>query len=346
MKSSNPKVTVFMPVYNGEKHLQEAIESVLRQTYTDFEFLIINDGSTDKSTEIIESYKDARICLVHNKNNMRIAATRNRGLELAKGEYLVSMDCDDICLPDRVSKLVDFMDSNPDVGVCGSWFEKFGENTKSKIVKFPLEYDSIKASLFFFCSILNPSSILRLKYFRDNNLTYNTNLTYSSEDYDIWLRAAKHFKLGNIPEVLLRYRVIPDSLSHRINPAEKEEIKPVLAGNLELLDIKSDQERLDLYYKIYSEKFVANEKFLITAEKWLEQIQKSNFSMQIYNNEAFNKALGEKWFNLCLESTDLGLFAYNAFYKSPLINYTSLNLKQKTSFAVKCLAGYKPKLIK
>lgn len=342
MKSNSPKVTVFMPVYNGEKHLEEAIESILNQEYTDYEFLIVNDGSTDRSVEIIESYKDSRIRLVNNEQNMRIAATRNRGLELAKGEYLVPMDCDDISLPDRITKLVDFMDRNPDIGVCGTWFEKFGENVKSKIVKFPLDNESIKASLFFFCSVLNPSSILRLKFFRDNNLTYNTDLTYTSEDYDIWLRASRHFKMRNIPEVLLRYREAPNSLSHRANPIAQEELKPVLAANLNLLDAASDQEKLNLYYKIYSEEISKDKDFLITAEKWLKEIQDTNFSRQIYNPEAFNRALGEKWFNLCRESTALGLFTYKTFHKSSLSNYTSLNFKQKASFATKCILGYNP----
>ena len=98
--NNNPKVTVFMPVYNGEKYLREAIDSILNQTFTDFEFLIINDGSTDSSVEIINSYDDSRIRLIHNEKNLKLVATLNKGLDLARGKYIARMDCDDISLPD------------------------------------------------------------------------------------------------------------------------------------------------------------------------------------------------------------------------------------------------------
>src|SRR5215472_9201923 len=99
-----------MPVYNGEKHLREAIDSILSQTFRDFEFLIINDGSTDGSVEIIASYRDPRILLVHNEKNLGLIATLNRGMDLARGEYITRMDCDDISLPRRLEKQVAFME--------------------------------------------------------------------------------------------------------------------------------------------------------------------------------------------------------------------------------------------
>ena len=110
-----------MPVYNGERYLREAIDSILNQTFKDFEFLIINDGSTDLSVEIIESYADKRISLAHNGQNLGLITTLNRGFDLACGEYIARMDCDDISLPDRLEKQVVFMDNHPEIGICGSW---------------------------------------------------------------------------------------------------------------------------------------------------------------------------------------------------------------------------------
>ena len=114
----NTKVTVLMPVYNGEIYLKQAIESILHQTLSDFEFLIINDGSTDASVEIIQSIKDPSIRLLHNRTNLTLVPTLNKGLELARGEYVARMDCDDISLPERLAKQVEFMDRFRDVGVC------------------------------------------------------------------------------------------------------------------------------------------------------------------------------------------------------------------------------------
>ena len=115
----NPKVTVLMPVYNCEKYLRESIESILNQTFKDFEFLIINDGSSDKSAEIVESYNDNRINFVQNEKNIGLAASLNRGLDIAKGEYIARMDADDISLPERLEKQVRFMETNPQIGICG-----------------------------------------------------------------------------------------------------------------------------------------------------------------------------------------------------------------------------------
>ena len=121
----NPKVTVLMPVYNGEKYLKEAITSILLQTFDDFEFLIINDGSSDASVDIIQSFRDPRIRLVHNDTNIGLIATLNKGLKLAHGKYVARMDQDDISLPRRLEKQTYFMDNNPDVGVCGTWIKLF-----------------------------------------------------------------------------------------------------------------------------------------------------------------------------------------------------------------------------
>jgi glycosyltransferase involved in cell wall biosynthesis len=106
------KISILMPVYNGEKYLREAIDSILNQTFTDFEFLIVDDGSTDNSVEIINSYQNSRINLVKNDKNEGLVYTLNRGLSLAKGEYIARMDCDDISLPERLKKQIDFLDSN------------------------------------------------------------------------------------------------------------------------------------------------------------------------------------------------------------------------------------------
>ena len=115
-----------MTVHNGEKHLSEAIDGILNQTFKDFEFLVIDDGSTDGSADIIQSYKDVRIRFISNGKNLSVPVSLNMGLNLARGEYIARMDCDDISLPQRLEKQVQFMDANPEVGVCGTWLETFG----------------------------------------------------------------------------------------------------------------------------------------------------------------------------------------------------------------------------
>ena len=126
----NPKVTVLMSVYNGEKYLQEAIDSILEQTFKDFEFLIINDGSTDKTGEILESYHDLRIKIINNEKNIGLTKSLNKGLKLARGEYIARQDADDISMPERLEKEVEFLETHQDYAVVGAFAKIINKNSE------------------------------------------------------------------------------------------------------------------------------------------------------------------------------------------------------------------------
>ena len=197
-----PSITVLMPVYNAEKHLSEAIESILNQTYKDFEFLIINDGSSDQSESIINRYNDKRIRYIKNNTNLKIAETLNKGISLAKGKYIARMDADDISLPERLMHQVDFLDSNPDVGVCGTWFRTTGISNRT--VRTPVDDPNIKSFLFFNSPFCHPSVMIRKEILLLNNITYE-DILYA-EDYLLWIKLSRCTKMANIPEVLFIYR--------------------------------------------------------------------------------------------------------------------------------------------
>src|SRR3990167_9541788 len=133
------KVTVLMPIFNVEKYIGEAIKSILTQSFTDLELLIINDGSTDKTANLVRKYK----------NNRGLVAVLNQGMKLIKSRYLVRMDGDDISLPTRIEKQVQFMESHPEIDVCGTWFEVFESGAKSKTYSRPVSPAACKASLLF-----------------------------------------------------------------------------------------------------------------------------------------------------------------------------------------------------
>jgi glycosyltransferase involved in cell wall biosynthesis len=212
MAPEKPKITVLMPVYNGEKYLEEAIESILDQTFTDFEFLIINDGSTDRSVEMIESYNDPRIRLVHNKTNMKLTATLNRGLRLARGEYIARMDCDDISLPERFEKQLSFLEANPEVGIIGSGFKIIDQNgiSVNAPVLFPSRPGVVEWCLYFYSPISHPAAMMRKEVvLRTGGYTSEViygREKYSGEDYDLWRRSCKVTKLSNLQDVMLLLR--------------------------------------------------------------------------------------------------------------------------------------------
>ncbi len=200
-----PYITVIMPVYNAEKYVHEAIESILNQTYVDFEFLIFNDCSTDSSKQIIQSFNDPRIRLIDSAVNTGYVKHLNDGLELAKGKYIARMDADDISRPDRFQKQVDFLDGHEEVGVCGTYIEFVG--TKKGVVDFPIAHrDIITHFLLHGNGMAHPSVMLRKSVLDQHDILYNRALE-PAEDYDLWDRISIHAQLYNMPEVMLHYRV-------------------------------------------------------------------------------------------------------------------------------------------
>ena len=203
--SENPKVTVLMPVYNGEKYIRPAIESILRQTYKDFEFLIINDGSTDESVNIIKSYHDDRIRVVNNKINLKLIQTLNNGIKLSRGKFIARMDCDDISMPVRLEKQVHFMENNPEVGVLGTGIIVIDEKGRHlKKYRYPSRNSHIRWSLCFYSPIVHPTVMIRRHLLLDC-CGYNKKMLHA-EDYDLWCRLCHRTKLSNLEEYLLYLR--------------------------------------------------------------------------------------------------------------------------------------------
>lgn len=199
------KISVIMPVYNGEKYLREAIDSILNQTFTDFEFIIINDCSTDSTEDIIKSYDDSRIVYIKNEKNLGVAGTLNKGLDVAKGEYVARMDADDISLPARFEKQVSFMDKNSNIGVCGSQILIFEDNEPEKIFAFSEKDAALRVDMLFNCAFAHPSVIIRKSILDNHNICYN--LEYEkAEDYRMWYDIMRVSKSHNIQEPLLKYR--------------------------------------------------------------------------------------------------------------------------------------------
>lgn len=205
-----PKLTVLMPVYNAEKHLREAVESILKQSFSDFEFLIIDDGSKDHSVEIINSFDDKRIRLMINDQNMGISKTLNKGIKLASCNVIARMDADDISLPERLEKQFDFLSDNPDYCLVSANVEKITEGGET-LQKFEPDPDFIYFNLTFHCyGIFHPTVMYRKKAVEDVGMYPLTH----SEDFRLWCKLIRNFRIHNIPEILVKYRVWSESISH------------------------------------------------------------------------------------------------------------------------------------
>jgi len=207
-----PKISVIMSAYNAEKYIAEAIESILNQTFKNFEFIIINDCSTDNSLKIIKKYmkKDKRIILINNKKNFGRAKSRNRGLKIAKGKYIAILDSDDVSLSERFEKQYNFLEQHQDVFLVGTGSINIDENGIKKSISKPIcSFKKISKILPFNNCIFHPSIMFRNgdKYFYREKFPY-------SQDYDLYLRLlSKGKRLVNMPEILIKYRINPHAVS-------------------------------------------------------------------------------------------------------------------------------------
>jgi len=208
-----PKISVLMPIYNTPKgYLKETIESILNQTFTDFEFLILNDSPDNTELdEIVASYKDKRIKYSKNEKNLGITPSRNKLINMARGEYLAVMDHDDISLPERFEKEVAYLDNNPDVGVVSCNIEEF---PKKELIKNPCEDADIKLALMRRCVVVHPATMIRKSVLDDNKIRYEERFS-PAEDYALWCRLIPYTQFHNLREVLFRYRVYPGNTSSR-----------------------------------------------------------------------------------------------------------------------------------
>lgn len=203
-----PKVSIIMPNYNAGNYLLESIESILNQTFSDFEFIIIDDCSTDRSWEIIQEYskKDTRIIALKNEENLKICKTLNKWLEIARGEYIARMDSDDVAFPDRLEKVYNMISSDENLWVCWSnFFVIDGNWNKIWEKKFPHTDDQCRKSIWFRNPFAHNTVIFRKKCY-DDFWGYNDDFVYA-EDFELWLRFGQKYKFYNVQLPLVQYRV-------------------------------------------------------------------------------------------------------------------------------------------
>jgi len=207
-----PKISVILPVYNSEKYLGEAIASILNQSFSDFELIILNDGSTDNSKNVIESFNDKRIVLV-DQSNLGLAATLNRGIMMARGELIARQDNDDVSLPDRLEKQIEFLESNPHISLLGTAAEIIDESGKStgRYHKHSTDSTVLKFNLLFNNPFVHSSIVFRrsvLGLVGD----YSTDPLFF-EDHNLWSRIARVSGVSNLNACLVKYRELTSSMS-------------------------------------------------------------------------------------------------------------------------------------
>ncbi len=320
-----PLVSIIMPVYNAKKYLQESIESIINQTYTNFEFIIIDDGSKDGSLDIISSYalNDMRIKFFKNTGKKGCYGARNFGINKASGKYIAVMDADDISLPERLEYQIKYMEANQDIGVCGTWFKEFGAS--SKIIRTCSNHNDINATMFFRCPIGHPTAIIRTKILNKNNLKYNDNYLYS-QDYNFFSKIIKYTRFANIPQVLLLYRVHNSQIS-----TSKKYIQQKLAfkTSLKLLfDFYTNKTLSKKNINVHKVILGCSKKHLVAMNEftdWCYILWGHNKKNKIYNHYFYTQNIIYAWKTAIINSK------YNFKYQLRIYIYSIL--KRKVSYS-------------
>ncbi len=314
-----PKITVVLPVYNGEKYLRETLESILQQSFTDFEFLIIDDGSTDNSRAIINSFGDKRIRFLQNPKRLKLAGALNRGFKEAGGEYIARMDADDISHPQRLQKQLDFMEVNQHVGMCGSAIEIFGEDQTGRTDVYPASAEKIEAYALFDSPFCHPSTMLRKRVFHEHALLYDGSY-YPTEDYELWTRALAKFPTANLSHVLLKYRVHSSSMTGSDWGQMDKQATRIIQKSLDSLGIDYREQELQLHRNIGRGRSFQFHDFELfeKAEKWLQKLSATNIVRKKYDQQALEETLALVWFRLCINNSGHGFSVLKKFTRSSL----------------------------
>ena len=329
-----------MPVYNGERYLKESIDSIINQTFTDFEFIIVDDGSTDKTSTILDSYTDPRIIKLKNPENLGMTDSLNRGLLISQGKFIARMDADDISLPERLAKQVSFMENNPQVGLCGTWIQLINsDRSKSNILKLPTDDATLRCELLFDSPLAHPSVIFNRKHLFASRLAYNPSYQYC-QDYDLWVRCSNHFALANIPEVLLNYRFHPDQLGRCYSESSQRlESGPVRLLQLEQLGLSPTPEEFEIHHFIARGGYPITPEFVQQAHDWLVKLKLANDKTATYSNSTLGSVLAQRWLAIANPATTLGLFTWQLFWQSPFKNFCGLSFGAMIRFWLNCCRG-------
>lgn len=327
------KISLLMSAFNNDQYLRMAIESILNQTFSDFEFIIINDGSTDITAKILASYNDPRMNIVNNEANIGLTKSLNKGLNLSQGEYIARMDADDISMPYRLEKQVAFMDTHPEIGVCGSWARIFGNH--SGLITLPNDNNSIKCRMLFQNSLIHSSVIIRKGIIEKYNLAYDEQYP-KAQDYAFWLTCLQYTLLANIPDTLVGLRFHKEQISISSIDEQNMVAQGIRQKLINNLGIHPSNHELSIHEKLIQPQSSQDIFFFKKVVLWLNKLHSANNVMKIYPEPEFSILLASIFLKVCNCTNQLGFRSWLIFEKSTFSK--SIGFRKKVDLFIKhCL---------
>lgn len=345
-----PRVTILLPTYQSGKYISQTLDSIRKQTFKDFDVLVVDDHSTDNTLSILLAAQDLRICVINGRGK-GLADALNLGIQQAQGEYVARIDADDLMTPDRLEKQVKYLDMHQEVIVCGGWQQYFGKS--SYLHAPPSDPNQCRANLIFRCDLCHSTLMLRRNAFVENNLYYDQR--YAAEDFELWTRALNYGEISNIPKILGYYRFEGQNITVAKMKKLIEQNGQIAAKtlkntlNIALSDVQAS------YFTGWSNPFYEEERFkdkkmrqqgFDDLKNLLVQIEKTNEQIGAYEDEALCKALQAEWLRLRYQ---IGFhISSKAVDKTRL--FEELSLPQRVFLKVQAICatypGVKRKIIK
>ena len=331
------KVSVVLPVYNVEAFIQDTIESLLRQTFQDFELLVLDDCSTDATVERIRAMQDDRIRLILNPLNIGRAGTDNAALEHVRGEYIAKMDGDDLCHPTRLARQVAYLDAHPEINVVGSFMQNFGASTY--LNRYPTAPADTQVLTLFTLPTGNPSAMLRASLFREQGLRYDATLR-QTEDYDFCARYIRQLRIATISEPLVQYRV-PANVQKRDVLSERATVSDVVREELlRQWQLPFTARELAVYNTIAMLERSLRDIKLTEVEAWLQKIVRHNETVSLFEPAALRRGVGLRWFEVCYTHMQPRLENVRTYFGSPLAEYAPASMRQQTLLLVQAVRRF------
>jgi glycosyltransferase involved in cell wall biosynthesis len=288
VSSSTPLMTVLMPFYNARAFLAEAVESVLAQTFEDFEVLFIDDGSAEplRPQELPD---DPRLEIVRLEENSGLSAALNLGMERARTEFLVRMDPDDVCRPGRFERQLAFLRSRPEVDLCATGVRFIGDRSGEWVP--PATHEEIQCHLFFHTALAHPSIVMRREALLRGDLRYNTEIR-AAIDYDFFVRCARSITMAAIEDILLDYRFHKKNMSTADRSVQDESADSVRLQQLALLGLENDP-RIRLHHDICMFYFDRPGVLGDEAQQWLDDVEEANNERRAFPLAPFSAKVNE-----------------------------------------------------
>lgn len=332
---ADPLVSVLMPVFNGERYVRQAVDSVLAQTYKNFELVVVDDGSTDKSAEIVEATGDERVRVVRKAENSGLAAARNTALDEARGEYIAWLDSDDKARPRRFEAQARLLETRPDVGLCGSWVETFGLGQRRRW-RYPTESAELKCRLLFDDPFATSSVMLRKAALESAGGRFDMAFP-PAEDYELWERISRQWALANLGTVLADYRIHGNQTSVVHSDKQREAVWRVQERQLAKLGIQPTAQQKATHLRVGVDWCRdGGAEFTQEAEHWLGQLLEANALAGAFPQETFREVIAERWWHVCLAAAHDGWGPWRQFRRSKLSQSRRIGFAKKGKLALKC----------